>query len=85
MNINETLIYYSKQLEKINNDYKLSYIEVQTIIMHTLNISKTKLISEGLRDLKEEGIIKIESLTVLIFMLIVMCLYQDQKLKSLLI
>ena len=56
MNINEALIYYSKQLEKINNDYKLSYIEVQTIIMHTLNISKTKLISEGLRELTEEEI-----------------------------
>ena len=61
MNINKALIYYSKQLEKINNDYKLSYIESQTIIMHTLNISKTKLISEGLRELKEEEIKEIET------------------------
>ncbi|PCG20739.1 peptide chain release factor N(5)-glutamine methyltransferase [Brachyspira sp. G79] len=61
MNINEALIYYSKQLEKINNDYKVSYIEVQTIIMHSLNINKVKLISEGLKALKEEEIMKIES------------------------
>ncbi|WP_157154191.1 peptide chain release factor N(5)-glutamine methyltransferase [Brachyspira murdochii] len=61
MNINEALIYYSKQLEKINNDYKVSYIEVSAIIMHTLNISKTKLISEAIRELKEEEIKQIEN------------------------
>ena len=62
MNINQAVIYYSKQLEKINSDYKVSYIEAQTIIMHSLNISKTKLISEGLRELTEEEINIIESL-----------------------
>ena len=62
MNINQAIINYAKQLEKINNDYKVSYIEANTIIMHTFNISKTKLISEGLKELKEEEIMKIESL-----------------------
>ena len=47
MNINQAIINYSKQLEKINDNYKVSYIEAQTIIMHALNISKIKLISEG--------------------------------------
>lgn len=60
MNINQAVIYYSKQLEKINSDYKVSYIEVQTIIMHTLNLSKVKLISEGLKELTESDINQIE-------------------------
>ena len=46
MNINNALIKYAKCLEKINNDYKISYIESQTILMHVLNISKMKLISD---------------------------------------
>lgn len=62
MNINQSVINYAKKLEKINNDYKLSYIEAQTIIMHSLNISKIKLISESLRELKEDEIKIIESL-----------------------
>lgn len=62
MNINQSIINYAKKLEKINNDYKVSYIESQTIIMHSLNISKIKLISEGLRELKEDEIIIIETL-----------------------
>ena len=61
MNINQAIINYSKQLEKINDNYKVSYIEAQTIIMHALNISKIKLISEGLRELTESDINKIES------------------------
>ncbi|CRF31474.1 restriction endonuclease HemK [Brachyspira suanatina] len=61
MNINNAIIYYSKQLEKINDDYKVSYIEAQTIIMHALCISKIKLISEGLKELTESDINKIES------------------------
>ncbi|MEI0558751.1 peptide chain release factor N(5)-glutamine methyltransferase [Brachyspira intermedia] len=60
MNISQAIINYAKQLEKINDDYKVSYIEVQTIIMHALNISKIKLISEGLRELTENDINKIE-------------------------
>lgn len=59
MNINQALINYSKKLEIINNDYKVSYIEAQSIIMHSLNINKIKLISEGLRELKEDDIKKI--------------------------
>ncbi len=62
MNINQSVINYAKKLEKINNDYKVSYIEAQTIIMHSLNISKIKLISESLRELKEDEIKIIESL-----------------------
>ncbi|MEI0492329.1 peptide chain release factor N(5)-glutamine methyltransferase [Brachyspira intermedia] len=61
MNINQAIINYAKQLEKINDDYKVSYIEAQTIIMHALCISKIKLISEGLRELTESDINKIES------------------------
>ena len=57
MNINQAIINYAKQLENINNDYKVSYIEAQTIIMHTLNISKVKLISEGLKEFTEANII----------------------------
>ena len=62
MNINQAIINYAKQLEKINDDYKVSYIEAQTIIMHALCISKIKLISEGLRELTESDINKIDSL-----------------------
>lgn len=62
MNINQAIINYAKQLEKINGDYKVSYIEAQTIIMHALCISKIKLISEGLRELTESDINKIDSL-----------------------
>lgn len=62
MNINQAIINYTKQLEKINDDYKVSYIEAQTIIMHTLNLSKVKLISEGLKELTEGQINKIEIL-----------------------
>ncbi|MEI0476681.1 peptide chain release factor N(5)-glutamine methyltransferase [Brachyspira pulli] len=61
MNINQAIINYAKQLENINNDYKVSYIEAQTIIMHTLNISKVKLISEGLKELTEANINQIET------------------------
>ena len=34
MNINQSIINYAKKLEEINHDYKVSYIEAQTIIMH---------------------------------------------------
>ena len=61
MNINQAIINYAKQLEKINDDYKVSYIEAQTIIMHALCISKIKLISEGLKELTESDINIIES------------------------
>ena len=60
MNINQAITNYAKQLEKINDDYKVSYIEAQTIIMHTLNLSKVKLISEGLKELIESDINQIE-------------------------
>ncbi|MCZ9892645.1 peptide chain release factor N(5)-glutamine methyltransferase [Brachyspira hyodysenteriae] len=60
MNINQAIINYAKKLEKINDDYKVSYIEAQTIIMHALNINKIKLISEGLRELIDSDINKIE-------------------------
>ena len=62
MNINQAIINYAKKLENINNDYKVSYIEAQTIIMYVLNISKIKLISEGLKDLTEEQITQIDNL-----------------------
>ena len=62
MNINQSIINYAKQLEKINDDYKVSYIESQTIIMYALNLTKIKLISEGLRELTEEEINIMESL-----------------------
>ena len=61
MNINQAIINYAKKLENINNDYKVSYIEAQTIIMHTLNLSKVKLISEGLKELTDSDINIIES------------------------
>ena len=62
MNINQAIINYAKKLENINNDYKVSYIEAQTIIMYVLNISKIKLISEGLKDLTEEQITQMDNL-----------------------
>lgn len=61
MNINQAIINYAKKLDNINNDYKVSYIEAQTIIMHTLNISKVKLISDGLKELTEANINQIET------------------------
>ena len=61
MNISQSIINYAKQLEKINDDYKVSYIEAQTIIMHALCISKIKLISEGLKELTDSDINKIDS------------------------
>ncbi|MBW5392417.1 peptide chain release factor N(5)-glutamine methyltransferase [Brachyspira pilosicoli] len=62
MNINNALIKYAKDLEKINNDYKISYIESQTILMHVLNISKMKLISDSLRELTQKEVNNIEEL-----------------------
>ena len=61
MNINQAIINYAKKLDNINNDYKVSYIEAQTIIMHTFNLSKVKLISEGLKELTEANINQIET------------------------
>lgn len=60
MNINQAIINYAKKLDNINNDYKVSYIEAQTIIMHTFNLSKVKLISEGLKELTESDINQID-------------------------
>lgn len=62
MNINQALNYYSKKLIEITKDYKIAYIETQILIMHSLNLDKTKLISEGLRELNENEINNIESL-----------------------
>ncbi|MEI0610801.1 peptide chain release factor N(5)-glutamine methyltransferase [Brachyspira pilosicoli] len=62
MNINNALIKYAKVLEKINNDYKISYIEAQTIIMYVLNINKIKLISDGLKELTQKETSNIEEL-----------------------
>ena len=62
MNINNALIKYAKCLEEINNDYKISYIESQTILMHVLNISKMKLISDSLRELTQKEVNNIEEL-----------------------
>ncbi|MEI0620468.1 peptide chain release factor N(5)-glutamine methyltransferase [Brachyspira pilosicoli] len=62
MNINNALIKYAKCLEKINNDYKISYIESQTILMHVLNINKMKLISDSLRELTQKEVNNIEEL-----------------------
>ena len=62
MNINQALNYYSKKLIEITKDYKISYIETQILIMYSLNLDKTKLISEGLRELNENEINNIESL-----------------------
>ena len=62
MNINNALIKYAKTLEKINNDYKISYIEAQTIIMYVLDINKIKLIYDALRELSQKEIDNIEEL-----------------------
>lgn len=62
MNINQALNYYSKKLIEITKDYKIAHIEAQILLMHSLNLSKTKLISEGLRELSENEINNIEKL-----------------------
>lgn len=62
MNINRALNYYSKKLIEITKDYKIAHIETQILFMHSLNLSKTKLISEGLRELSENEINNIEKL-----------------------
>ena len=62
MYINNALIKYAKTLEKINNDYKISYIEAQTIIMYVLDINKIKLIYDALRELSQKEIDNIEEL-----------------------
>lgn len=62
MNINQALNYYSKKLIEIIKDYKIAYIETQILISHSLNLSKTKLISNALIELNENEINKIETL-----------------------
>lgn len=62
MNINQALNYYSKKLIKITKDYKIAYIETQILISHSINLSKTKLISNALIELNENEINKIETL-----------------------
>ena len=62
MNINRALNYYSKKLIEITKDYKIAYIETQILISHSLNLSKTKLISNALIELNENEINKIETL-----------------------
>ena len=62
MNINQALNYYSKKLIEITKDYKIAYIETQILISYSLNLSKTKLISNGLIELNENEINKIETL-----------------------
>ena len=62
MTIQNSIIHYSKILEEINNDYKISFIEVHSILMYVLNISKTQLISNSNNELSEEEIINIDSL-----------------------
>lgn len=62
MNINQALNYYSKKLIEITKDYKMAYIETQILISHSLNLSKTKLISNALIELNENEINKIETL-----------------------
>lgn len=62
MNINQTLNYYSKKLIEITKDYKVAYIEAQILISYSLNLSKSKLISESLRELSESEIDNIEKL-----------------------
>ena len=62
MNINQALNYYSKKLIEITKDYKVAYIEAQILISHSLNSSKSKLISESLRELSENEIDNIEKL-----------------------
>lgn len=62
MNINQALNYYSKKLIEITKDYKIAYIETQILISHSLNLSETKLISNGLIELNKNEINKIETL-----------------------
>ena len=62
MNINQALNYYSKKLIEITKDYKVAYIETQILMSHSLNLSKTKLISKSLRELNENEINNIEKL-----------------------
>ena len=62
MNINQALNYYSKKLIEITKDYKVAYIETQILISHYLNFTKTKIISESLRELNENEIDNIEKL-----------------------
>lgn len=62
MNINQALNYYSKKIIEITKDYKIAYIETQILISHSLNFSKTKLISNALIELNENEINKIETL-----------------------
>ena len=62
MNINQALNYYSKKLIEITKDYKIAYIETQILISYSLNLSKTKLISNALIELNENEINKIETL-----------------------
>lgn len=61
MNINQALNYYSKKLIEITKDYKIAYIETQILISHSLNLSKTKLISNALIELNKNEIDKIET------------------------
>ena len=62
MNINQALNYYSKKLIEITKDYKIAYIETQILISYSLNLNKTKLISNALIELNENEINKIETL-----------------------
>ncbi len=62
MNINQALNYYSKKLIEITKDYKIAHMEICILLMHSLNLSKTKLISDGLRELTENEINNIEKL-----------------------
>lgn len=62
MNINQSLNYYSKKLIEVTKDYKVAYIETQILISYSLNFSKTKFISESLRELSENEINNIEKL-----------------------
>lgn len=62
MNINQALNYYSKKIIEITKDYKIAYIETQILISHSLNLSKTKLISNALIELNENEINRIETL-----------------------
>ena len=62
MNINQALNYYSKKIIEITKDYKIAYIETQILISYSLNLNKTKLISNALIELNENEINKIETL-----------------------
>lgn len=62
MNIKDCISHYSKILDSINNDYKISFLEVNSIFMYVLNMSKTQLISNSYRILTEEEKLSIENL-----------------------